>query len=214
MLDFAGSHLSTTEKQIASNLDPVREIRLAQFTPEVSRVVIDLREPARYSIKGEGSTVTVPLQAQVRHLAPTTRTVRRFRVNGNPKTESAVRGVAAEEAAVLEAGGHPGAGCRAAGSSDADVSALATPAPQNAAARNAQLPRSAAVENCLKHGTPSRAAQFLHPHRWPRNPWRPPAADGSVLRQARPTRRLRRQVFRRADLSQPERCGLARLLPV
>ncbi|MGA8012555.1 MAG: type IV pilus secretin PilQ [Candidatus Acidiferrales bacterium] len=65
VLDFAGSHLTTTEKQIASNLDPVREIRLAQFTPEVSRVVIDLREPARYSIKGEGSTVTVSFLGKV-----------------------------------------------------------------------------------------------------------------------------------------------------
>jgi len=65
VLDFAGSHLTTTEKQIASNLDPVREIRLAQFTPEVSRVVIDLREPARYSIKGEGSTVTVSFVGKV-----------------------------------------------------------------------------------------------------------------------------------------------------
>ena len=64
VLDFAGSHLTTTEKQIASNLDPVREIRLAQFSPEVSRVVIDLREPARYSIKGEGSTVTVSFEAK------------------------------------------------------------------------------------------------------------------------------------------------------
>ena len=43
VLDFAGSQLTTSEKHIASNLDPVREIRLAQFTPEVSRVVIDLR---------------------------------------------------------------------------------------------------------------------------------------------------------------------------
>ncbi len=64
VLDFAGSHLTTTEKQIASNLDPVREIRLAQFTPEVSRVVIDLREPAKYSIKGEGNTVTVSFAAK------------------------------------------------------------------------------------------------------------------------------------------------------
>jgi type IV pilus secretin PilQ/predicted competence protein len=64
VLDFAGSHLTTTEKQIASNLDPVREIRLAQFTPEVSRVVIDLREPTRYSIKGEGSTVTVSFEVK------------------------------------------------------------------------------------------------------------------------------------------------------
>ncbi|HXQ25890.1 MAG TPA: type IV pilus secretin PilQ [Candidatus Acidoferrales bacterium] len=59
VLDFAGSHLTTSEKQIASNLDPVREIRLAQFTPEVSRVVIDLRQPAIYNIKTDGSTVTV-----------------------------------------------------------------------------------------------------------------------------------------------------------
>ena len=64
VLDFAGSHLTTTEKQIASNLDPVREIRLAQFAPEISRVVIDLREPARYNIKGDGSTVTVSFEVK------------------------------------------------------------------------------------------------------------------------------------------------------
>jgi type IV pilus assembly protein PilQ len=63
VLDFAGSHLTTSEKQIASNLDPVREIRLAQFTPQVSRVVIDLREPSRYDIKSDGDTVTVSFAA-------------------------------------------------------------------------------------------------------------------------------------------------------
>lgn len=59
VLDFAGSRLATSEKHIASNLDPVREIRLAQFTPEVSRVVIDLREPAHYAIHANGSGVTI-----------------------------------------------------------------------------------------------------------------------------------------------------------
>ena len=59
VLDFAGSHLKTSTKQIASNLDPVREIRLAQFSPEVSRVVIDLRTPARYDINAAGNTVTI-----------------------------------------------------------------------------------------------------------------------------------------------------------
>jgi type IV pilus assembly protein PilQ len=59
VLDFSGSHLKTAEKQIPSNLDPVREIRLAQFTPEVSRIVIDLREPARYNISASGNSVTV-----------------------------------------------------------------------------------------------------------------------------------------------------------
>lgn len=59
VLDFAGSRLAIPEKHIASNLDPVREIRLAQFRPEVSRVVIDLREPAHYAIHGSGSAVTI-----------------------------------------------------------------------------------------------------------------------------------------------------------
>ena len=59
VLDFSGSHLKTREKQIASNLDPVREIRLAQFSPETSRIVIDLREPARYNINAAGNSVTV-----------------------------------------------------------------------------------------------------------------------------------------------------------
>ena len=59
VLDFAGSRLAIPEKHIASNLNPVREIRLAQFRPEVSRVVIDLREPAHYAIHGSGSAVTI-----------------------------------------------------------------------------------------------------------------------------------------------------------
>jgi type IV pilus assembly protein PilQ len=63
VLDFSGAHLKTSEKQIASNLDPVKEIRLAQFTPQVSRIVIDLRTPARYSVNASGSAVTVAFRA-------------------------------------------------------------------------------------------------------------------------------------------------------
>ncbi|MGA8406225.1 MAG: type IV pilus secretin PilQ [Candidatus Acidiferrales bacterium] len=63
VLDFAGAHLKTSEKNIASNLDPVKEIRLAQFTPEVSRVVIDLRQPAHFDINSTGNAVTVAFSA-------------------------------------------------------------------------------------------------------------------------------------------------------
>ncbi len=60
VLDFAGSHLGAPVRhQIASNLDPVREIRLAQFAPEVSRVVIDLREPSDYKMDTAGNSLTV-----------------------------------------------------------------------------------------------------------------------------------------------------------
>ena len=64
VLDFSGAHLKTSEKQIASNLDPVKEIRLAQFTPQVSRVVIDLRTPARYNVNASGNAVTVAFRAE------------------------------------------------------------------------------------------------------------------------------------------------------
>src|SRR3984957_2529419 len=59
VLDFAGAHLRTSEKQIASNLDPVRVIRLAQFSPEVSRIVIDLRHASPYNITTSDSGITV-----------------------------------------------------------------------------------------------------------------------------------------------------------
>ena len=59
VLDFAGSQLRTSTKHIASNLDPVREIRLAQFTPDTSRVVIDLRSAAGYNVNADGNMVIV-----------------------------------------------------------------------------------------------------------------------------------------------------------
>ena len=64
VLDFSGAHLKTAEKQIASNLDPVKEIRLAQFTPEVSRIVIDLRTPARYNVNASGNAVTIAFRTE------------------------------------------------------------------------------------------------------------------------------------------------------
>jgi type IV pilus assembly protein PilQ len=59
VLDFAGAHLGSLEKSIPSNLDPVRVIRLAQFRPEVARVVIDLRQSAPFSVSAEGNSVKV-----------------------------------------------------------------------------------------------------------------------------------------------------------
>jgi type IV pilus assembly protein PilQ len=59
VLDFPSSHLTASLRQIASNLDPVRDVRVAQFTPQTSRVVIDLSQSAAYDINTSGNTVTV-----------------------------------------------------------------------------------------------------------------------------------------------------------
>ncbi|MGB8542433.1 MAG: type IV pilus secretin PilQ [Candidatus Acidiferrales bacterium] len=64
VLDFSGAHLKTSEKHIASNLEPVREIRLAQFSPEVSRIVIDLRQATPYNITSSDSGITIEFAAE------------------------------------------------------------------------------------------------------------------------------------------------------
>ncbi|MGH9685241.1 MAG: type IV pilus secretin PilQ [Candidatus Acidiferrales bacterium] len=97
VLDFSGAHLKTSTKRIASNLDPVREIRLAQYKPGVSRMVIDLRQPAHYNINAVGNALTVAF-------APPAAT--RGNVNSDPSgapsnlttTKAAAPARAAEEA--------------------------------------------------------------------------------------------------------------------
>jgi type IV pilus assembly protein PilQ len=59
VLDFDGSHLKTAERSIKSNLDPVRDVRIAQFSEDVARVVIDLRARTPYSVNTKGNTVVV-----------------------------------------------------------------------------------------------------------------------------------------------------------
>ena len=59
VLDFTRAQVRTPQRAFASNLDPVREIRVAQFSPDIARVVIDLREAARYSVSASGNAVTI-----------------------------------------------------------------------------------------------------------------------------------------------------------
>jgi type IV pilus assembly protein PilQ len=77
VLDFSGALLKTSEKHIASNLEPVREIRLAQFSPEVSRIVIDLRQAAPYNITSSDAGITIEFSA-----TPT-----KGAVKSNPQTQ-------------------------------------------------------------------------------------------------------------------------------
>ena len=142
VLDFAGSHLTTTEKQIASNLDPVREIRLAQFTPEISRVVIDLRQPAHYNITGDGNIVTVAFSA-ASSAAPTTDSATEIA----PKAEAAPATEVAENAAAKPAE-IPAPASALPASLTQTSSALAAPAPQSA--QQTISATSAAVDSAAK----------------------------------------------------------------
>lgn len=64
VLDFAGSRIRTPESRIASKLDPVRDVRMAQFRPDTARVVIDLRDSnVSYQITRDGDRITVAFNA-------------------------------------------------------------------------------------------------------------------------------------------------------
>jgi len=59
VLDFSGVHLAVSKTSIPSEAKPVRRVRLAQFKPDVARVVIDLERAVPYSVQAEGQSVTV-----------------------------------------------------------------------------------------------------------------------------------------------------------
>jgi AMIN domain-containing protein len=59
VLDFSGARLAARRTSMPSALKPVRGVRLGQFKPNVTRVVIDLEHVAPYSVKSEGNILTV-----------------------------------------------------------------------------------------------------------------------------------------------------------
>ena len=69
VLDFTGTRLKAPGSRIASDLDPIREIRMSQFSTEVTRVVIDLREKASYNVVADGNNVLVDF-SRVGNLKP------------------------------------------------------------------------------------------------------------------------------------------------
>ncbi len=147
VLDFAGSHLKTSTKQIASNLDPVREIRLAQFSPEVSRVVIDLRTPSRYDINAAGNTVTIAFAPK----APASGAVNSAPAD-QPSTlittkeiAPAIPAAAAARTAVQTPAEIPAPSAALPTSMTQPSSALATPIPQQEAAAATQAASQAAT---------------------------------------------------------------------
>jgi type IV pilus assembly protein PilQ len=50
VLDFQSERMSAPKKT-ASNIEPIRDVRAAQFSPQVARVVIDLTNDSSYSVK-------------------------------------------------------------------------------------------------------------------------------------------------------------------
>lgn len=58
VLDFQSERMSAPKKT-ASSVEPIRDVRAAQYSPEVARVVIDLSRDAHYSVKRVDGGVAV-----------------------------------------------------------------------------------------------------------------------------------------------------------
>jgi type IV pilus assembly protein PilQ len=64
VLDFTGARLNVQKTTIPGVSAPVREVRMAQFRPDVARVVIDLTASAPYEISHEKDAVVIYLKTQ------------------------------------------------------------------------------------------------------------------------------------------------------
>lgn len=62
VLDFDNERMSAAKKT-ASGIDPIRDVRAAQYSPEVARVVIDLSKDAAYTVRHVDGGVAVEFTA-------------------------------------------------------------------------------------------------------------------------------------------------------
>jgi type IV pilus assembly protein PilQ len=80
VLDFSGARLAVSKTVIPGVSEPVREVRLGQYRPNVARVVVDLSGVAPYQIARDGAAVVVefdqkPQEPTTQPLSPATLTI-------------------------------------------------------------------------------------------------------------------------------------------
>jgi len=64
VLDFSGARLAVDKTVIPGVSEPVRDVRLGQYRPNVARVVVDLTAVSPYQISHDGTAVVVLFDAQ------------------------------------------------------------------------------------------------------------------------------------------------------
>jgi type IV pilus assembly protein PilQ len=64
VLDFSGARLAVEKTVIPGSAEPVRDVRLGQYRPNIARVVVDLTGVTPYQISHDGTAVVVLFDAQ------------------------------------------------------------------------------------------------------------------------------------------------------
>src|SRR3984957_1481797 len=74
VLDFSGARLAVEKTVIPGSADPVRDVRVGQYRPNIARVVVDLTGVAPYQISHDGTAVVILFEAQPEAAASNPRT--------------------------------------------------------------------------------------------------------------------------------------------
>jgi type IV pilus assembly protein PilQ len=64
VLDFSGARLAVEKTVIPGVSEPVREVRLGQYRPNIARVVVDLTSASPYQISHDGTAIVVLFEVQ------------------------------------------------------------------------------------------------------------------------------------------------------
>jgi type IV pilus secretin PilQ/predicted competence protein len=76
VLDFAGAKLAVQKTAIPGTSAPVRGVRMAQYRPDVARVVIDLTAATHYQVERDGEAVVIYLDSPSKTVATTNAVLR------------------------------------------------------------------------------------------------------------------------------------------
>src|SRR3984893_2178812 len=71
VLDFVDTRLAVSRYSVPSDYVPVREVRLGQSKPELSRVVIDLAKFVPFTVQADGSELTISFSPRDEAFIPT-----------------------------------------------------------------------------------------------------------------------------------------------
>jgi type IV pilus secretin PilQ/predicted competence protein len=76
VLDFAGAKLAVQKTAIPGTSAPVRGVRMAQYRPDVARVVIDLTAATHFQVERDGEAVVIYLDSPSKTVATTNAVLR------------------------------------------------------------------------------------------------------------------------------------------
>jgi type IV pilus assembly protein PilQ len=88
VLDFSGARLAVDKTVIPGVSEPVRDVRLGQYRPNVARVVVDLTGVSPYQISHDGTAVVVFFDAQLEAPSASPSNPQTVTSNQEPKTHA------------------------------------------------------------------------------------------------------------------------------